>query len=365
MLFVGKTTTFIGRSGMFIFQCSVKRYSYVNFSMRFTKYQRKIFLVHLVFWMVYLMSNSYLWQTFDKTYNQATLYGLTRLPVKIVAVYINLYLLNQFFFKKRYYTFSVLFLLNLFAAGLVQSYLSGPHPFNYESFTQYSLPVCSVVMLTSVLIIIRRFFVKVDESRQLEIEKIKSELNFLKTQFQPHFLFNTLNNIYSLTFNNGQLAGKSILQLSALLRYMLYETGAEIVELEKEIDHLADYIELEKMRFASRLELSFNISGQVSGKKIAPLLLMPVLENAFKHASSKLDEKIWITVDLIVKDTSLYFTVENSVFPDGKMQMQKTYSGIGWENLKRRLSILYKDYTLNHELNESSHHAFLMLPLNS
>jgi LytS/YehU family sensor histidine kinase len=119
------------------------------------------------------------------------------------------------------------------------------------------------------------------------------------------------------------------------------------------------------MRFASRLELSFNISGQVSGKKIAPLLLMPVLENAFKHASNKLDQKIWITVDLIVKDTNLYFTVENSVFPDGKMQMQKTYSGIGWENLKRRLSILYKDYTLNHELNESSHHAFLMLPLNS
>lgn len=324
-----------------------------------------MFLVHLVFWMVYLISNSYLWQTFDNTYNQITLYGLTRLPVKIVAVYVNLYLLNQFFFRKSYFIFSILFLINLFAAGLVQTYLSAPHPFNYESFTQYSLPVCSVVMLTSILIIIRRFFVKVNESRQLEIEKIKSELSFLKTRFQPHFLFNTLNNIYSLTFNNGQLAGRSILQLSALLRYMLYETGAEIVDLQKEIDHLADYIELEKMRFASRLELSFNISGQVSGKKIAPLLLMPVLENAFKHASNKLDQKIWITVDLIVKDMSLYFTVENSVFPEGKMQMQKAYSGIGWENLKRRLSILYKNYTLNHELNESSHHAFLMLPLNS
>lgn len=276
----------------------------------------------------------------------------------------NLYLLNQFFFRKRYFSFSCFFFLNLAAAGLVQTYLSSPRIFNYETFTQYSLPVCSVVMLSSVLLIIRRFFVKVNESRQLEIEKIKSELSFLKTQFQPHFLFNTLNNIYSLILNNNQLAGKSILQLSALLRYMLYEAGAEKVELRKEIDHLDDYIELEKMRFAARLDFSFNISGQVRGKKIAPLLLMPLLENAFKHASGKVEERIWITVDLIVKDNNLYFTVENSVFPDGKIQMQNSYSGIGWENLRRRLSLLYEKYTLNHELKENYYHAFLMIPLN-
>ena len=276
----------------------------------------------------------------------------------------NLYLLNQFFFRKRYFSFSGFFLLNLAAAGLVQTCLSSPRIFNYESFTQYSLPVCSVVMLSSVLLIIRRFFVNVNESRQLEIEKIKSELSFLKTQFQPHFLFNTLNNIYSLILNNNQLAGKSILQLSALLRYMLYEAGAEKVELRKEIDHLDDYIELEKMRFAARLDFSFNISGQVREKKIAPLLLMPLLENAFKHASGKLDERIWITVDLIVKDNNLYFTVENSVFPDGKIQMQNSHSGIGWGNLRRRLSLLYEKYTLNHELKENHYHAFLMIPLN-
>jgi two-component system, LytTR family, sensor kinase len=332
--------------------------------MSFTEYQRKIVLFHITFWVVYLIVNSYLWQTFDKTYNQITVYGLTRLPVKIAAVYINLYLLNRFFFRKKYFTFSIFFLFNLASAGLIQTYLSRPYVFNYESFTQYSLPVCSVVMLTSILSIMRRFFIKANESRQLEIEKVKSELSFLKTQFQPHFLFNTLNNIYSLTFNNGQLAGKSILQLSALLRYMLYEAGAEVVELQKEISHLGDYIELEKIRFASRLEFSFNISGQVATKKIAPLLLMPLLENAFKHASNKLNEKIWITVDLIVKDKNLYFTVENSVFADGKIQLQKNYSGIGLENLRRRLALLYKNHTLDHDLKEDYHHAFLKIPLN-
>jgi len=304
-----------------------------------------------------------LWETFDKAYNETTLYGLTRLPVKIIAVYINFYLLIRFFFQKNYFSFLGFFLLNLIAAGLVQTYVSAPGTFSYQSFTQYSLPVCSVVILSSVLVIAHQFFVKVNESKQMEIEKIKSELSFLKTQLQPHFLFNTLNNIYSLTFDNSQLAGKSILQLSGLLRYMIYESEAGKVDLQKEIDHLKNYIELEKIRFATRLELSFNVSGNISDKKIAPVLLMPFLENCFKHASNKMNEKIWITVDLIVKESNLFFTVENSVFIDGKTQMQHSYSGIGLENVKRRLSLLYENYTLNNELRENYYHAFLMIPL--
>src|ERR1043165_4386763 len=102
--------------------------------MRFTKQHRKMFLLHILFWVVYLGSNSYLWKTFDKTYNETTIYGLTRLPVKVIAVYINLYLLNQLFFRRRYLLFSCFFLLNLVAAGLVQTYLSAPRIFNYESF---------------------------------------------------------------------------------------------------------------------------------------------------------------------------------------------------------------------------------------
>jgi two-component system LytT family sensor kinase len=117
------------------------------------------------------------------------------------------------------------------------------------------------------------------------------------------------------------------------------------------------------MRFASRLELSFNVSGNISDEKIAPILLIPFLENAFKHASNKLDEKIWITIDLIVKEGNLSFTVENSVFPDGKTQVHNSYSGIGLGNVKRRLSILYENYSLNSELKENYYHSFLKIPL--
>ena len=332
--------------------------------MHFIRFTQRTLLFHLLFWVLYCVSNAFVWQTFDKNYNETTYYGLTRLPLKISAVYINFFLLGQFFFKKKYVAFSVFFLLNLFLAGFIQTYISTSGIFNYQHFTQYSLPICSVVLFSSIFVVIHQFFIQVKESKQLEIDKIKNELNFLKAQFQPHFLFNTLNNIYSLTFNDSQRAGKSILQLSGLLRYVLYESDGEKVDLQKEINHLKEYIELEKIRFASRMELSFNISGDTSDKKIIPILLIPFLENAFKHASNKLNEKIWVTIDLIIKDGNLSFTVENSVFPEGKTQMQHSYSGIGLENVKRRLSLLYKNYTLNHELRENYYHAYLMIPLN-
>jgi two-component system, LytTR family, sensor kinase len=323
----------------------------------------KTLLLHLLFWVVYILTNAWLWHTFDRSYNETTFYGLTRLPVKIVAVYINLFLLTRFFFQKKYFLFFCLFVLNLVLTGLIQTFISAHGVFDYDNFTQYSLPVYSVIMVSSILIIVHFFFIKVKESKKLEIEKVRSELNFLKAQFQPHFLFNTLNNIYSLTISDSRLAGKSILQLSGLLRYVLYESESEIVDLQKEISYLQDYIELEKIRFASRMELSVNISGDLAERKIVPILLIPFLENAFKHASSKFNEKIWITVDLIVKDRNLSFTVENSVCPEAKTKMHHDYSGIGLENVKRRLSLLYENYTLDTGLKDNYYHTFLKIPL--
>ena len=331
--------------------------------MYFSERSNKTLSLHLLFWVLYSISNAYLWYTFDKTYNEFTFYGLSRLPLKIAAVYINLFLLLQFFFKKKYPSFAFFFLLNLFVAGLIQTYISTNGKISFQSFTQYDLPIGSVVILSSVLIIVRQLFIKQRESRQLEIENIRTEMNFLKTQLQPHFLFNTLNNIYSLTIDNNQQAGKSILQLSGLLRYMIYESEAEKVDLQKEISHMQDYIALEKIRFGSRLELSFNLSGDVRSRKIAPILLIPFLENAFKHASNKINEKIWITLDLIIRDDKLNFTVENSVYADGKTQTQNNHPGIGQGNVKRRLSLLYEEHILIHELKDNYYHSFLQIPL--
>ena len=363
MHFVGKTGMSAVFSGLLRSPLTRNSFSGVIYLMHFSKISGKTISRHVLFWLVYLVTNAYLWYTFDKTYNQTTFYGLSRLPLKIIAVYVNFFLLLQYFFKKNYPVFIFFFLLNLLVAGLIQTYISATGKISFQSFTQYDLPIGSVVIVSSVLIIVHQLFIKQRESRQLEIENIKTELNFLKTQLQPHFLFNTLNNIYSLTIDNSQLAGKSILQLSGLLRYMIYESETEKVDLQKEISHMQDYVALEKIRFASRLELSFNVSGHVNGRKIPPILLIPFLENAFKHASNKINEKIWITIDLIIRGDMLNFTVENSVFPEGKTQTQNNHPGIGLGNVKRRLSLLYEDHTLNHELKDNYYHSFLQIPL--
>ena len=206
MPFIGKTMISAGRLSVFGIASRQNSESYVIFSMYLNKGSSGTIFFHLLFWIVYSISNAYLWSTFDRTYNETTFYGLTRLPIKIIAVYINQFLLMQLFFKKKYVVFICFFILNLIATGCIQTYISSSGPFNYQSFTQYCLPVCSVVIVSSVLIIIHQFFIKTRESKQLEIEKIKNELSFLKAQLQPHFLFNTLNNIYSLTLDNSQVA---------------------------------------------------------------------------------------------------------------------------------------------------------------
>ena len=301
--------------------------------MQTDRFTQRTLLYHLLFWVLYFVFNAYLWQTFDKNYNHTTLYGITRLPIKILAVYVNYFLLDQFFFKKKYTAFFTFFVLNLFLAGFIQTHISSPGHIQLSAFyTVFIADIFGGAVEQRVDCDCISCLIKVNESKKLEIEKIKSELSFLRAQFQPHFLFNTLNNIYSLTLNNSPLAGKSILQLSGLLRYVLYESETEKVDLQKEINHLQEYIDLEKIRFATRLELSFNISGNVSDKKITPILLIPFLENAFKHASNNLNEKIWITIDLIVRDNSLHFTVENSVFP-GRENPNASINipGSGWK----------------------------------
>ena len=314
--------------------------------MKFARFDHRVFLFHVLFWVIYFIFNAYLWETFDKTYNETTFYGLTRLPVKIISVYLNYYLLIQFFFRKKYFAFFAFFILNLIVAGLIQTYISTPANFNSQSFTQFSLPVCSVVIVSSVLVIIHQFFIKVNESKQMEIEKIKSELNFLKTQLQPHFLFNTLNNIYSFIINDSNDATEALKKLSTLLRYIIYECDQPLVQLEKELKMIRDYIDLEKIRYGKNFNMSLQVQGNASNKMISPLLLIPFLENSFKHGASQMLTHPWINLDITILEHELEFILSNS---KPAIAGEKTISnGLGLRNVKKRLSILYKD---THALN--------------
>ncbi len=321
---------------------------------------RKV-VVHLIFWLLYSVINAYLWYTFDKAYIDQTFYGITRLPVKVLAVYLNAYLLEHFFFQKKYLYYILSVIPLLFLSGLIQTIFSDSFMFDFERFTIYSLPIYSVVIVSTIIILILQYFKKAGETSQLQLEQVRSELNYLKTQVQPHFLFNTLNNIYSLTLENSKQAGKSILQLSELLRYMLYETSAEKIKLSKEVNYLQQYINLEKIRFGEKLELSFNTPERTEHFMIPPLILIPFVENAFKHAVNVPGEKVWITIDIVIKEGILFFTVENSTYDN--LKSTNSASGIGLENLKRRLLLLYVDFEIVNEQRDCYYHSSLQIPL--
>ncbi|WP_435262575.1 sensor histidine kinase [Tenacibaculum sp. nBUS_03] len=179
--------------------------------------------------------------------------------------------------------------------------------------------------------------------QNLKTEKTKTELSLLRTQINPHFFFNTLNNLYALTIKNSKQAPDVILKLSDMMRYTIYEGEKERVKLFDEIEYLNNYIELHKIRHKKSVEISFNYKDVNPHLTIAPLLYIMLLENSFKHGIDTLSENAFINIHLYDTSEAIVFVIMNNFDPN---EIQKT-KGIGLENLKKRLSLLYKN---KHEL---------------
>lgn len=193
--------------------------------------------------------------------------------------------------------------------------------------------------------LVKIWYLKQQAYEQIDKEKLQAELQLLKSQVHPHFLFNTLNNLYALTLHKSDHSPAVVLKLSELLSYMLYECNASEVPLQKEIAFMRNYIGLEQLRYGDRLDMSVTISGDYPTKLIAPLLLVPFLENAFKHGTSEQLEQAWMHIDLSVQGNQLKFKVINSREPSAH---KDTYiGGIGLQNVQKRLKLLYPD---RHEL---------------
>ena len=200
-------------------------------------------------------------------------------------------------------------------------------------------------------------------TQQLRIEKQEAELNYLKSQTNPHFLFNTLNNIYSLARDKSDLAPESILRLSKMLRFMLYETGGDYIALEQELKIINDYIALEKLRYDESLRINFNQDIEDMKQALPPLLLIPLVENAFKHGVSETRSQPFVDIHLSVNKRQLTFTVKNSseVTP-GEANVKEN---IGLSNLRRQLELLYKKYDLSVQQQKSVFIATLKIDLGS
>ena len=200
-------------------------------------------------------------------------------------------------------------------------------------------------------------------TQQLRIEKQAAELNYLKSQTNPHFLFNTLNNIYSLSRDKSDLAPESILRLSKILRFMLYETSGDFIAIEQELKIISDYIALEKLRYDESLSVNFNYTVEDMKQALPPLLLMPLVENAFKHGVSETRGQPYVDIHLSIRQRQLEFTVKNS--SETLIPGERPKENIGLSNLRRQLELLYNQHSLSVQQSASTFTAILQINLAS
>lgn len=204
-----------------------------------------------------------------------------------------------------------------------------------------------------------------EEKRQdLERQRINTELSYLKAQINPHFFFNTLNNIYSLTNLNVEKAQKALLKLSRMMRYVLYENQKDETLLKKEVNFIQDYIELMKMRLTPNVILNLKIEEPKEDQIIAPMLLLPFLENSFKHGISN-QKECEISIRLEVMGDTLFFETRNQIFPIHSDSPEAKENGIGMVNTQRRLELLYPNkHKLKFGKDEAKNEYWVNLTIN-
>jgi LytS/YehU family sensor histidine kinase len=187
-----------------------------------------------------------------------------------------------------------------------------------------------------------------NKKKQLENEKLVAELNYLKAQINPHFLFNTLHNLNYLVYSGSKNATEVIIKLSNIMRYMIYDANKERVAIRKEIAYMNDYIHLESIRLNQKFHLDFKVNGSPDNVEIAPLVMLTFLENAFKHGVSDQEENRWIKIQLDITDSRIEYKVSNKKLKNAPIRNLK--SGFGLENVKKRLALSYPgQHSLNIE----------------
>jgi hypothetical protein len=312
-----------------------------------------LLLGHLLFWgLSYLVLLNHFaisssLQPIDYLYA-----GLFHLPL-ILAVYLNLgWLMPVFFAKKRYFWYVQGLFFNSAIYWLVQQGVFewlAPRLFSDYYIIAYADPWLALlyywgyIILTSLLQLSRSWFRLLEAEKRanlLEKEKYQAELTALKAQINPHFLFNALNSLYALSLRKAEEVPEVTLKLSEVLRYMIYDAREGTVPLEKEVHYLRSYLDLQKLRLRPHTELRFSVTGQPKAYRIAPLLFVMLVENAFKHGAQAASERPYVHIQLTVKDGKIHFVVENSKGQTDS-PAPKASGGLGLENLQRRLQLLY------------------------
>lgn len=346
-------------------------------------------LYHLPFWFIY----HYLWWVVTLGNPVKALNSLIFFPFTVkysfyvifqaLAVYFNLYfLIPRFLEKSRFAIYVTYLLLTVLCAtlfiisgyyfsayisgkSLAELYGGGSEADCFYRFLGNALPSTVASITLAMSIKLTKNWIQTRQRQQLlETEKLETELKFLKNQFNPHFLFNTINSIFFLIHKNPDMASDSLAKFSELLRYQLYECNDQQIPLGREIAYLENFIELEKLRQSNNVAIVVDIEpGYTDHLGIAPFILMTFVENAFKHVSRHSDIPNWITIKLTLDGQRLNFFVANTTAQSVANEVIN-YSGIGLKNVQRRLDLLYPgQYDLDIQHNQNCFEVKIELKL--
>jgi LytS/YehU family sensor histidine kinase len=314
------------------------------------------FIMHAMFWIAWLSRTLYdILRIFGT--QSALLFSLTYIFTQMPFVYLHLYyLVPNFLNKKKFKSYILLTLITLFTYSYF-NYIVLQHlpsvwiPLKMSYYINSLEPLYDVFEGLFAFVItyaLKYTWLAIStENKILELQKdnLQLELNVLKAQVNPHFLFNSLNNIYALSLQKSEQTPEVIIKLSNLMRYVLYECNASKVSIVKEIQFIYDFIELEKVRHINTEKIKFNLTGMPDKSEIEPFLLIPFVENAFKHGLNNVPEKNWVIIDLAFENKVIKLTIENSL--SEKIDSKILPSGIGLQNVRKRLKLLYPK---NHQL---------------
>lgn len=291
----------------------------------------------------------------------------------LAVIYANyLFLIPRFFRTRRYVVYSVLALLVVAAAvaGIAAIDIRNHNAMGFKPMSTsdmylelvfYVFNLCSYTLISFLLFSLREKQEQKEKLDQVQLEKLGTEIKYLRAQINPHFLFNTLNNLYGLSLEKSEKTPEIILKLSKIMDYMLYESNDVKVYLKNDIDNIANYIDIERIRQGNNARIQFDVSGDPGNQTIVPLMLLPLVENAFKHGVNTIIEGAYMQVSIRINGSDLEMDVRNN-FKRFAGETQR--NGIGLVNLERRLELFYPNsHTMKVESPGDDYHVNLKLRL--
>jgi len=317
---------------------------------------------HLCYWFsacAFIYLNMVIWES---PLDIIKIIAILILPA-VVPVYLHFYIHKRFFEQRRYLPYILLLIVIIIGAQFLGEGLIRIIEKNAETHAAGAAMAIFAIIFTTSIKYYREGVKKQSRLQEAESKQLQTELALLKSQVNPHFFFNTLNNLYALSLDKSERVPEVILKISDLMRYVLESSNNKMVELNQEINFLQNYLSLERLRLSANNDVKFNIVGRADGKMIAPMLLILFIENSFKHGVSASMSSNYVHIDLKIEGNELFFSIENNKRENYEANEQSS-SKSGLKNVTRRLELLYPDrHKLDIEENKKSYKVNLKIKL--